>query len=188
MMIHPSFSSFEDIPRLTAHLIPFGVSSPSCTPSPASNSTHASGPSSRPSLLCYLSTSSLPTGDIHNDDPRHFQNVFKTCDARLAMYKDHCNSQEGDMACHSGSFPFLCSLNETLLCHSETVIGECRIGNTQTVWYVLRPRNAKLPMAPTASVRNLLLVPSRGLCGHTSGKTTFTNLPRLDTVGLSMAC
>ena len=38
-----SFSSLEDIPRSTAHLIPSGVSSPSRTPSPspASNPTHA---------------------------------------------------------------------------------------------------------------------------------------------------
>jgi hypothetical protein len=36
-----SFSSSEDFPRPTAHLIPSGVSSPSRTPSPASNPTHA---------------------------------------------------------------------------------------------------------------------------------------------------
>jgi hypothetical protein len=36
-----SFSSLEDIPNSTAHLIPSGLSSPSRTPSPASNSTHA---------------------------------------------------------------------------------------------------------------------------------------------------
>jgi hypothetical protein len=36
-----SFSSLEDILRSTAHLIPSGVSSPSRTPSPASNPTHA---------------------------------------------------------------------------------------------------------------------------------------------------
>ena len=35
-----SFSSLEDIPHSTAHLIPSGLSSPSRTPSPASNSTH----------------------------------------------------------------------------------------------------------------------------------------------------
>jgi hypothetical protein len=36
-----SFSSLEDIPRSTAHLILSGVSSPSRTPSPVSNPTHA---------------------------------------------------------------------------------------------------------------------------------------------------
>ncbi|KAF8495155.1 hypothetical protein F5888DRAFT_1616016 [Russula emetica] len=36
-----SFSSLEDIPRSTAHLIPSGVSSPSRTPSAASYPTHA---------------------------------------------------------------------------------------------------------------------------------------------------
>jgi hypothetical protein len=36
-----SFSSLEDITRSTAHLIPSGVSSPSRTPSPACNPTHA---------------------------------------------------------------------------------------------------------------------------------------------------
>ena len=36
-----SFSSLEDIPRSTAHLVSSGVSSPSRTPSPASNPTHA---------------------------------------------------------------------------------------------------------------------------------------------------
>ena len=36
-----SFSSLEDIPRSTVHLVHSGVSSPSRTPSPASNPTHA---------------------------------------------------------------------------------------------------------------------------------------------------
>ena len=36
-----SFSSLDDFPRSTAHLIPSGISSPSRTPSPTTNPTHA---------------------------------------------------------------------------------------------------------------------------------------------------